>query len=141
MHGGESALSRNASGGPPTPSVARRVCLSTSADNVSPASSKYLLGLRGAEEHGLSLLGQKLDDLMHFLLEPLLQDAVGLVDDQHLHVAEQEPLRVLSRRGGDMVARAKEAQMSTMKCYTGNDAETVKVYTLNVFAISLDAAF
>lgn len=41
----------------------------------------YLLGLRGAEQHRLSLLRQKLDDLVHFLLETLLQDAVSLVDD------------------------------------------------------------
>lgn len=43
-------------------------------------NSPHLLGLRSAEQHGLPLLGQKLDDLVHLLLEPLLQDAVGLVD-------------------------------------------------------------
>lgn len=58
----------------------------------------YLLGLGGAEKHGLSLLWQQLDDLVHFLLKTLLQDSVGLIDHQHLHVPEQEPLRVLSRR-------------------------------------------
>ena len=73
--------------------------------------STDLLGLRCAEEHRLPLLGQQLDDLVHLLLEPLLQDAVGLVDDQHLHVAEQEPLRVLEfvmDHGGVVEASAME---------------------------------
>lgn len=44
-------------------------------------SCTHLLCLGGAEKHSLSLLRQKLDDLVHLLLETLLQDTVGLVDD------------------------------------------------------------
>lgn len=36
---------------------------------------------------------------MHLLLKPLLQDSIGLVYDEHLHVAEQKPPRVLSVMG------------------------------------------
>jgi len=44
----------------------------------------HLLGLRGGEERRLSLLGQQADDGVHLLLEALLQQAVRLVDDEHL---------------------------------------------------------
>mmetsp|Transcript_59862 Transcript_59862/g.120159 ORF Transcript_59862/g.120159 Transcript_59862/m.120159 type:complete len:337 (+) Transcript_59862:174-1184(+) len=55
----------------------------------------HFLGLRRAEEHRLPLFGEELDDLVHLLLEPLLQDAVRFVDDEHLQVAVHEPFRVL----------------------------------------------
>lgn len=38
---------------------------------------------------------QQFDDLLQFLFESNLQDAVGLVDDQALQVLEHEACRVL----------------------------------------------
>mmetsp|Transcript_86 Transcript_86/g.336 ORF Transcript_86/g.336 Transcript_86/m.336 type:complete len:256 (-) Transcript_86:293-1060(-) len=49
-----------------------------------------LAGLGGAEEAGLPVLWQQLDDLLHLLLEPDVQDAVGLVDHQALQVLKVE---------------------------------------------------
>lgn len=71
-------------------------------------NSKYLIlhlfGLSGTEQHGLPLLWKELYDLMHFLLKPLLQDSVSLVNHQHLHVAEQEALRILKTKMDKKVA-------------------------------------
>mmetsp|Transcript_24334 Transcript_24334/g.55494 ORF Transcript_24334/g.55494 Transcript_24334/m.55494 type:complete len:394 (+) Transcript_24334:148-1329(+) len=75
----------------------------------------HLFGLRGAEEHGLSLLGQQFEYVMHVLLEAHLQDSIGLVHDEHLQVVELEPLGVLqvveqtSRRGHQHVDPPREA--------------------------------
>ena len=59
-----------------------------------PGQILDLLGLGRAEEHRLALFGEGLDDLVHVLLEALLKDAVGLVDDEHLKVTVDEALRV-----------------------------------------------
>lgn len=55
----------------------------------------YLFGLRGTEKHGLPLLRQQLDNLVHLFLKSLLQDAIGFINDQHLHVAEEEAPGIL----------------------------------------------
>jgi hypothetical protein len=51
-----------------------------------PLPPPHLGGLRGGEEHGLSVLGQQRHNLAHLLLKPNLQDAVRLVN--HLRSGE-----------------------------------------------------
>ena len=55
----------------------------------------HLGGLGGGEQHRLAVLGQDAHDLPHLLLEPDLQDAVRLVDDQGFEIFVHKPCRVL----------------------------------------------
>jgi hypothetical protein len=55
----------------------------------------HLFCLRRAVQQRLTVLGQNLDDLVQILLETVGQDAVRLVDDEHLQPLEVEPRRVL----------------------------------------------
>ena len=53
-------------------------------------------GLRGGEEHGLAVLvGEDLDDGLHFFFEADFEDAIGFVDDEGAEVLEDETLGVL----------------------------------------------
>ena len=53
-------------------------------------------GLRGGEEHGLAVGGgEELDDLLHFVFETDLEDAVCFVDDEGFEVFEHEAFGVL----------------------------------------------
>lgn len=55
-----------------------------------------LSGLGCREEEGLArFLGENLDNLLHFILETHLQDAVSLIEDEHLHVLEHKAGGVL----------------------------------------------
>lgn len=57
--------------------------------------SLCLSGLCCGKERRLPVLREDLDDLMHLLLEPNLEDAVRLVDDQACQVAIHKALGVL----------------------------------------------
>ena len=61
----------------------------------NPGQVLGLPRLRGGEHHRLPFLGQKTDDLLHFLLEADVEDPISLVDDQALHVLEQKVGTVL----------------------------------------------
>mmetsp|Transcript_4279 Transcript_4279/g.9394 ORF Transcript_4279/g.9394 Transcript_4279/m.9394 type:complete len:217 (-) Transcript_4279:608-1258(-) len=59
----------------------------------------HILRLCGREEGGLPIGGgEQLDDRAHVLFEPNLQDAIGLVDGEHLEVGKDE-----TPGGGEMV--------------------------------------
>ena len=51
--------------------------------------------MRGRKEHCLALFGEEFEDFTHFVFESLLENAVGLVNDEHHEVLEVETTRIL----------------------------------------------
>lgn len=84
-----------------------------------------LFGLCGAEQHGLPLLREEFDDLVHFFLETLLQDAISLVDHQHLHVPEEKPSGILCR----MVSAKKKNSVVKRHTYKSRQSPSFAIIT------------
>ena len=94
-----------------------------------------LRGLRGAEQHGLPVLGNHANDGAHLLLEPDVEHAVRLVHAEHLQATKREPLGVLHvvqqpAWGGDQQVDAPDQLLRLRTPVGASDDEPVRLRVL-----------